>query len=354
MNRFMPHLHIWFLFGFFGASQLIFVAGCSPKNQEQPKSGPASSATAGAEGDGRNLVVATVGRTKITVGSLSDELNKQNPYVRMRFNSLERKREFLKNLVRFEVLAQEARHRNLQRDPEVVRRVKRVMIDRLMEELQGSLVKMSDISDQEVADYYQANASLYHQEAKVRVSQIVLASKAEAQRVLALAKKKPNDVRYFGGLVQQYSIDAASKAKQGDLNFLARDSAGPPKEILEAAFAINGMWQFADPVQTSAGWVVLMKTGEIAAVNRPLEMEKDRIRNRLYNEKKIKVIEAFIEELKTKAKVTIDEANLAKVTLDLAPPHPAGLNAPRVLAPQPGPEKGAALPGHGPLQPSER
>src|SRR5512137_2955175 len=53
--------------------------------------------------------VATIGDTKITVGMLEEELNRQNPYLRMRFASPERRKEFLKNMVRFEVLAQEAK-----------------------------------------------------------------------------------------------------------------------------------------------------------------------------------------------------------------------------------------------------
>jgi peptidyl-prolyl cis-trans isomerase C len=278
----------------------------------------------------RDLIVATVGSKKITVGELNDELEGQNPYLRMRFSSLERKKEFLKNLVRFEVLAQEARHKKLQKDPEVIRRVKRAMVDKLLDELHASLVKLEAITDQEVEAYYRANHALYHQPVKVRVSQIVTASEAEATKVLALAKQKPGDTRHFGDLAEKHSIDEGSKKNRGDLGFISRDSGSVPKEIMEAALAIKGTGQLAGPIKTEKGYVVLCKTGEMPEVQRPLEAEKDHIKNRLLNEKRLKAVEDYIAKLQAQAKVQINEANLAKVSFapkqrqGLVPPPPRG------------------------------
>ena len=46
--------------------------------------------------------LAKVDDVVITVGEFSERINKQSPYVRARYTSLERKKEFLDNLVRFE------------------------------------------------------------------------------------------------------------------------------------------------------------------------------------------------------------------------------------------------------------
>jgi len=283
------------------------------------------------ENPDRDLVVATVGDTAITVGMLSDELNKQNPYIRMRFTSVERKEEFLKNMVRFEVLAAEAQKRGLQRDPEVVRRVKRVMIDRLMEELHGTLVKMEDITDKDVQAYYNAHRSEYHQLARVRASQIVTASQADAEKVIAEAKTKPGDPGFFGELAIKHTVDVATKERRGDLDFFARDSKTIPREIVDAAFAIKGLWQIGGPIKTDKGYVVLMKTGQVDEVNRPLEQERQRIRNRLFNERRIKAVEKLVGDLQAKSKVEINKANLAKVSLDpsAVPAEPRGSLPPR-------------------------
>jgi peptidyl-prolyl cis-trans isomerase C len=299
---------------------LLLVAACpSQKKSGTPEGEPTSSKNPNA-----NLPVATIGDSKITVGMLEDELNKQNPYLRMRFSSPERRKEFLKNLVRFEVLAGEAKRRGLETDPEVVRRVKRAMIDRMMEELQNTLVKMESITDKDVADFYQTNLAQYQQPAKVRASWIVLASAAEAQKVLAEAKTKPTDVAFFGELAKKHSIEEAAKSNRGDLDFFTHDATNVPKEIVEAAFAIPALWQMAGPVKTAKGFAVVMKTGELQAVNHPLESEKDRIKSRIYNERRMKAVEGFIDDLQAKAKVAIDDKALEKVKVDLSAKSPAG------------------------------
>ena len=67
-----------------------------------------------ASGD-RGKVVATVGSKNISVGDLTDAINEQNPYIRMRYTSLEQKKKFLQNMIQFEVLAQEAERQKLDR-----------------------------------------------------------------------------------------------------------------------------------------------------------------------------------------------------------------------------------------------
>jgi peptidyl-prolyl cis-trans isomerase C len=271
----------------------------------------------------RDLVVARAGTTTFTVGSLSDELNKQNPYVRMRFTSIDRRKEFLKNMIRFEVLASEARKQGLHRDADVIRRVKRVMIDRLMEKMHGSLVKIEDITDKDIEAYYKAQSQLYHQPAKARASWIVTATEAEARKVLAEAKKKPTDMKHFTAVAAQYNTDPATKEKRGDLDFFDKDTTRIPRVVVDAVFAAKGNWQLVGPIELPAdgkvkGWVVAMKSGEIEAIDRPLSMEKDRIKNRLYNERRMKALESYVEDLQKKSKVEIDEGNLAKVKIDMS------------------------------------
>src|SRR5688572_13775004 len=79
-------------------------------------------------------VLAKIDDVVITVGDFQERINKQTPYVRARYTSVERKKEFLDNLVRFEVLAKEAERRGLNKDAEVVRTMKQVMIQKLLKD----------------------------------------------------------------------------------------------------------------------------------------------------------------------------------------------------------------------------
>ena len=86
----------------------------------------------------------------ITVSDFEERLNNQSPYVRARYASVEQKKEYLDNLVKFEVLATEARKQGLDRDPEVVRTMKQVMIQKLLKARFDKL-KQEDISDADAA-----------------------------------------------------------------------------------------------------------------------------------------------------------------------------------------------------------
>ncbi|MCA9663998.1 MAG: peptidyl-prolyl cis-trans isomerase [Myxococcales bacterium] len=260
--------------------------------------------------------VATIGDRKITVGQLERAINKQNPYVRMRYASVAQRKRFLKNMVRLEVLAAEARKRGLYKDPEVIRRAKRVLVDRLLQQLHKNLVKLEDITDADVQAFYDKHKERYHQAAKVRVSMVVAKTKAIASKVLALAKKKRTDTRYFAQLVNEYSVDPATKVRRGDLDFFEADSKKYAPEVVKQAFAIKGLWGLSEPFKTKGGWAVLLKTGERAEINRPLELEKNRIRNRLFNMRRFTKVNDYVKSLRAKAAVKIDEKNLASVKIE--------------------------------------
>src|SRR4051812_437405 len=64
---------------------------------------PSSQAAPNEKSKGSTEVLAKIDDVIITVGDFQNRINQQSPYVRARYTSLERKKEFLDNLVRFEV-----------------------------------------------------------------------------------------------------------------------------------------------------------------------------------------------------------------------------------------------------------
>ena len=75
-----------------------------------------------------------MGDRTITVGDLADRLASQSPYLRARFESPERRKEFLDNLVRFELLVYEAKRRGYGDRPEIIRARRNAMIQELVRE----------------------------------------------------------------------------------------------------------------------------------------------------------------------------------------------------------------------------
>src|SRR5690349_16839339 len=97
----------------------LALAGCGDKKtDETPAAQPSNEPPAPDKKNGLTKEqaaepIAKVGATTITVGEFADRLSSQSPYLRARYSSPERKREFLDNMVRFELLAIEAEKRGL-------------------------------------------------------------------------------------------------------------------------------------------------------------------------------------------------------------------------------------------------
>src|SRR5262249_17411521 len=151
-------------------------------------------------------VLAKVDDVTITVGEFQERINQQSPYVRARYTSMERKKEFLDNLVRFEVLAREAQRRGLDKDPEVVRTMKQVMIQKRVKD-EFDKQKMEDISDAEVKKYWDAHQDEFNKPEEVRVSSILVKDNATAKKVIADPRIKGVDNQQFRNLVAEYSQD---------------------------------------------------------------------------------------------------------------------------------------------------
>ena len=291
-----------------GAGALMHAACERVTNQSQ--------AAPGQKTQGSGEVLAKIDDVVISVGDFQNRINQQSPYVRARYTSLERKKEFLDNLVRFEVLAHEAKEKGLQNDDEVVRTMKQVMIQRLMKDQFDSAVKLDDISDAEVKTYYDGHPEEFNKPEEVRVADILVKDDKTAKKVLADARIKGQDNAGFRQLVAEFSQDPATKDRGGDLRYFDSNTKELPQEIVKAAFAMVNIGDVSPPVRSAQGLHILKLTGRRKALVRSLDEVKPQIKNRLYRDKRQSAMEDYVKKLREKAKVEVHEDRLAKVVID--------------------------------------
>ena len=304
------------------------------KNSASAQKGQPSQAPTGlpAQSEGElNEVIADIDGYKITVGDFQERINKQSPYIRARYTSLERKKEFLDNLVRFEVLAKEARKRGFDQDAEVVRTMKQVMIQKLMKEEFETRVKPEDVTEAEMKKFYDEHSTEYNKPEEVRVSAIVVKEKAAADKVAAEAKgPRGQDNKGFRDMVTQYSTHEDSKQRGGDLRYFAADTTEVPPEVIKAAFDLPKTGDVAGPIATKAGgYYIIKQSGRRKALAKSFDEVKRQIQNRIYRDKRTKAMEDFVTNLKNSAKIKVAEDKLAKVRVDTtgatgAPGMPGG------------------------------
>jgi peptidyl-prolyl cis-trans isomerase C len=286
--------------------------------------------------------LAKIDDVTITLGEFEERINRQSPYIRARYTSLEQKKEFLDQLVRFEILAKEAYRRGYDKDPEVVRTMKQVMIQKLMRDEFDAKITADTVKDADMKAYYDANLADFVKPEEVRASAIILKNKAQADRVLLEAKGDAGKTnKGFRDLVQKYSADDETKLRGGDLRYFdvtTKDVAAP---VVKAAFALVNTGDVSGVVDAGTGnFYILKQTGRRKSMTKSFEDAKPMIRNKLFREQRLAAQKDFIEKLRGQANIQINEANLAKVRIDTS-------NAPgddghgQNLAPPPMPIPGA-------------
>jgi peptidyl-prolyl cis-trans isomerase C len=312
--------------------------------------GPKKSGTAVAKGNGFT----------ITSDEFKARLDEQSPFIRARYSTLDRKKEFLDNLVRFEVLAREAEKQGLRKDPDVEQTVKKIMVQKLVQKNFQDTSGASQMPDAELQKYFDDHKADYYRPKKVRAAAIVVAAPAgspDRAKKLATAKKaleklkkeeKKNSLA-FAQVVTEFSDDAATKGVAGDLNFKTQDELekGYSKELAETVFALKP-GETSGVIDTPQGFFIVKVTGQQDELNRPFEQVKSQIANKLFREKKTKEFDEWLKKLKDDAKVKVDDKALEAVEVAAAPANapPPGMGG-MMGGPMGGPGAGS-MPGHPP------
>ena len=265
------------------------------------------------------MVLAQVDDMVITDADLKEVLGRyaSQPFVLARYSSIEKKRELLDSLVRYDVLAIEARKRGYERDPEVMRVAKDKMVKLFTQQEILDKVKAGDVPDADVEKYYKDHATDYARPEMVRASQILVKERAKAVKILAEVKSAPKpDMKVFRDLVTKHSEDADSKPRGGDLTQFDRSTTQHPPSVVTAAFALKEVGDVSELVATDKGFAILKLTDKRPALSRSLEDAKPEIQRRLLDELRAKKKKDYVEEARKTIKVEIFEDQLAK--LDLA------------------------------------
>src|SRR5437762_7970223 len=128
--------------------------------------------------EAKGPVVAKVGEETITADELKHRLDETSPFLRARYNTLDRKKEFLENLIRNELLAQEAQRQGLDKSPAVKEQMKRAMIQELIKKQLDEKLNGNDIPDSELKGYYDSHIDDFVKLERARVYHILLAANA--------------------------------------------------------------------------------------------------------------------------------------------------------------------------------
>ncbi|MDP1823110.1 MAG: peptidylprolyl isomerase [Archangium sp.] len=260
-----------------------------------------------------DAIVASGRGLAVTATEFTARLEEQPPFVRAGYSTLERKKELLDSMVRFEVLAREAERLGLDRDPEVVQAQRKVMVQKLVQ----SRLQAGDpvITEAELTRYYEDHRGEYQQPKRARLQVIELRAevgspdreKKIARARLALAQVKAGQP--FGAAVADFS-----EAPGGELEFqtLAELSARYGLLAAEALFALTQS-QVSEVLETPDGLLIARVVSVEQAGPRPLDQVRAQLENKLQRDARSRALEEWVTSLKERAAVSVDEQALEAI-----------------------------------------
>ncbi len=312
---------------FVAAISLQLLGGCNDKAITPPPEDAAPPA-AGLSPEQAARTLAKVGDRVISLGDFAATLERMDQFDRLRYQTKERRRELLDEIIDVELLAREARRRGLDKQPETEEAIRQILRDAMLSKARQGLPAPAEIPPSEVRAYFEANADKFNEPERRRVAAIVLSDRKAAELVLKDAVKIKSAAEW-GELFFKHSTTAPKKKPEdspldlaGDLGVVGApsDARGKNPKVPEAVRAavfkigdIGGVW--TEVVEEAGVFYVVRMNGITAAHNRSLQESDRSIRIAILQQKMQEREKAFEAELRKKFPVEIDDAALGKVKL---------------------------------------
>lgn len=252
-------------------------------------------------------VVAKVGPTNITQEDAGRELKALPDQIQKMFQGQEGTERFVDELVKKEVLYQEAKKKGLENNQEFQKKVedfkKLTLISALLEK---EIEEKSKVTDKEVQDYYEAHKKDFAANNQVRASHILVKTEEDAKKLLDQIKKGAD----FAKLAKANSIDTGSAKNGGDLGFFSRGQMVP--EFERAAFGLK-KGEVSNPVKTQYGYHLIKVTGVKEGNIVEFDKIKQLLTQRLTAAKQKDLFDSYVNDLKKSYKVEINKEAIAKM-----------------------------------------
>ncbi len=265
-------------------------------------------------------IIALVDDEMIDAGYLTSYLSTrpQTAYSQLTSKTMQNR---LTELITGKVLYRQALRIGLDKRPEIRLRIQQILAQSLLEEMVNKPVRERTITDQELQAHYNEHIHEFRRPAQVRLADIFISvdpaaasvqrkgKKELAEKVLAEVLAHQDERLGFGKRILKYS-DTPEKYPKGNTGFFDIEGkpAGLSPNVAREAFRLKETGQVCEKViEANDGYHIIMLTGRRDALNRPFERVKEQLRARMYRER-IELAQAeYIEGLKLKCRIKINQ-----------------------------------------------
>ena len=243
-------------------------------------------------------ILAKVGNEVITRIDFETRL-KSFPYAaREELKDFEKKKQLLDIMIKACLLVTEGGRKGLTEKPDIKAQLRMVRDDFITQEyVRAYIENKAEVSDEEAEKYYNTDPEIRERQ-YLKISQIVVEKEEEAKEILEKLKKG----EHFKKLAKERSIDPASKARAGELDWFEK---GKKEKEIEDALAKLEKEGISDIVKAKGGYYIFKLDERRIEPKPPYLKIKDRIVSGLKYKKITELVEKEIEELKKKINIEI-------------------------------------------------
>lgn len=255
-----------------------------------------------------DLVIARVGKRKITPKDLATKIKVQYPQMTdmQGIADVRQKWEVLKAMVDQYCWVEIGERRGFDKDEEFRATLelsrKFILSNHTVAKLVYDKAKPTAA---EVQAYYEENTDQFQTVARSEISTIILPTREQALQVRSRALAGED----FGTLAAQYTTDPLTQQINGSMGTVTLKSLLRPygeQPDLNARLMEMPAGQVSEPMKTSLGWSLFLVTSHSPDGVQPLAEVEDAIRRRLETKKANELFAQTLEEVKNEAEANID------------------------------------------------
>jgi len=275
-----------------------------------------------------STIVAEIGPEKITLQQfermLDDEIRKTmenvppaqakqySDYLRRQYESVEAKQQKLGEIVGREVLAREAKERQVDQTAEFKGKLAEIADQLMIRDVVEAETAKVNLSDNDCKMYYDANAAKYREQAKAKISRILLADEEAAKELLATLKTAED----FAAAAKEKSTDAASRENSGEMEGEVRPGQWVPamgnnQKLNDAIFASKAGAVLDEVYKSDDGFNLVLVREKLPERQKEFDEVKEEVRREYEQEKQREVVDALVQSLFEKHNVTLRPNALA-------------------------------------------
>jgi len=250
--------------------------------------------------------LAKVGNVEITQADFEREIKNLPDFAQKMFESNSGKEKFLEELVKKEILYQEAVKKGFDKDSGYLKKVedfKKITLVGIL--LEKEIEAKATVSEKDIKDYYENHKEDFTPVSQIRASHILVKTEQEAKDIAERLKKGED----FAKIAKKSSIDTASAKNGGDLGFISKGQMVP--EFESAAVKLK-KGEISELVHTQFGYHIIKLTDKNLGQVIGFDNVKNIISQHLIAEKQKEVFDSYLDGLRKNYKVEMNKEAFSK------------------------------------------